>query len=219
MRRGNRMMEDLDQDIRDHIEMETQDNIERGMAPEEARYVAVRRFGNVTRVKEETREVWSFVWLEQLWQEQALKACGANWTILRCNFFSQNFSENFFLDAIPAGDVALPVGPVAEPFVDAEDIADAAVAVLTLPGPRQSFMSSRARSQMTFADAIGEIARMTGRDIRYRPIAPEDRRATRLQAQIPERDRTGALPVWHGSRRPHHPGSRRRAVHARSCTT
>jgi hypothetical protein len=134
MRRGNRMMEDLDQDIRDHIERETQDNIERGMAPEEARYVAVRRFGNVTRVKEETREVWSFVWLEQLWQEQALKACGANWTILRCNFFSQNFSENFFLDAIPAGEVALPVGPVAEPFVDAEDIADAAVAVLTLPG-------------------------------------------------------------------------------------
>ena len=63
------MMEDLDQDIREHIEMETQDNIERGMSPEEARYAAVRKFGNVTRVKEETREVWSFVWLEQLWQD------------------------------------------------------------------------------------------------------------------------------------------------------
>ena len=63
------MMEDLDQDIREHIEMETQDNIERGMSPEEARYAAVRKFGNVTRVKEETRAVWSFVWLEQLWQD------------------------------------------------------------------------------------------------------------------------------------------------------
>jgi putative ABC transport system permease protein len=63
------MMADLDQDIRDYIERETQDNIERGMSPEEARYAALRKFGNVTRVKEETWEVWSFVWLEQLWQD------------------------------------------------------------------------------------------------------------------------------------------------------
>ena len=69
MRRRKRMLEDLEQDIRDHIERETQDNIERGMPPEEARYAAVRKFGNVTRIKEETREVWSFVWLEQLLQD------------------------------------------------------------------------------------------------------------------------------------------------------
>ena len=69
MTRRKRMMEDLDQDIRDHLEMETQDNIERGMSPEEARYAALRKFGNVTRIKEETREVWTFVWLEQLLQD------------------------------------------------------------------------------------------------------------------------------------------------------
>ncbi len=69
MSRRKRMMEDLDQDIRDYIERETQDNIERGLSPEEARYAALRKFGNVTRVKEETWEVWSFVWLEQLWQD------------------------------------------------------------------------------------------------------------------------------------------------------
>ena len=67
--RRQRMMEALDQDIRAFIERETQDNIERGMSPEEARYAALRKFGNVTRIKEETREVWSFVWLEQLWQD------------------------------------------------------------------------------------------------------------------------------------------------------
>ena len=66
MRRRKRMMEALDQDIRDHIEIETQDNIERGMPPEEARYAALRKFGSVTRVKEQTREVWSFMWLEHL---------------------------------------------------------------------------------------------------------------------------------------------------------
>ncbi len=62
--RRKRMMEELDQDIRDHIERETQDNIERGMSPEDARYAATRKFGNVAHVKEETREVWSLIWLE-----------------------------------------------------------------------------------------------------------------------------------------------------------
>src|SRR5215467_1545892 len=74
MIRRKRMLNDLDQDIRDHIEVETQDNITRGMSPEEARYAALRKFGNVTRVKEETREVWSFVWLEQLLQDIRLGA-------------------------------------------------------------------------------------------------------------------------------------------------
>ncbi len=62
-------MDALDQDIRDFIERETQDNIERGMSPEEARYAALRKFGNVTRVREDTREVWSVVWIEHLWQD------------------------------------------------------------------------------------------------------------------------------------------------------
>src|SRR3989442_13391953 len=69
MRRSKRMMEELEQDIRDHIERETQDNIERGMPPEEARYAALRKFGNVTRVAEDTREVWSLVWLHQFIQD------------------------------------------------------------------------------------------------------------------------------------------------------
>jgi hypothetical protein len=68
--RRKRMMEDLNQDIRDFIERETQDNIERGMPPHEARYAALRKFGNASRVKEDTREVWTFGWLEQLGQTQ-----------------------------------------------------------------------------------------------------------------------------------------------------
>jgi putative ABC transport system permease protein len=65
------MLEQIDQDIRDHIESETEDNIARGMPPREARLAAVRKFGNVTRVKEETRDVWS-VWLEQLLRDTQL---------------------------------------------------------------------------------------------------------------------------------------------------
>ena len=69
MWRRKQMLEELDQDIRDHIETETRDNMERGMSPEEARYAALRKFGNVMRVKEDTREVWTVVWLEQLLQD------------------------------------------------------------------------------------------------------------------------------------------------------
>lgn len=117
--------------------------------------------------------------------EQALKACGADWTILRCSFFNQNFSENFFLDPIVAGEVALPVGPVAEPFVDVEDVADVAVAALTQPGHSGKLYELTGPRALTFADAIGEIARVTGRDIRYLSITPEDYRAALLQAQVP----------------------------------
>jgi putative ABC transport system permease protein len=54
-----RWLDDLDQDIRDHIELEVRENIDRGMTPEEARRAALRKFGNITRVKEDTRAVWS----------------------------------------------------------------------------------------------------------------------------------------------------------------
>jgi putative ABC transport system permease protein len=69
MRLRKHMLENLDQDIREHIEAETQDNIDRGMSPQEARFAALRKFGNVGLVKENTREVWTLVWLEQLLQD------------------------------------------------------------------------------------------------------------------------------------------------------
>src|SRR5262249_49762515 len=63
------MLNDLDRDIEEHIAMETQDNIDRGMSPEEARYAALRKFGNVVRATEEARAVWSVIWLEELVQD------------------------------------------------------------------------------------------------------------------------------------------------------
>jgi predicted permease len=63
------MLADLEEDIRHHLERETQDNVDQGMSPEDARYAALRKFGNVTRVKEETWEVWSIEWLEQILQD------------------------------------------------------------------------------------------------------------------------------------------------------
>lgn len=59
----------LDAEIRDHIERETQDNIDKGMSPEDAHYAALRKFGNVIRVQEDTRAVWIPVWLDQFRQD------------------------------------------------------------------------------------------------------------------------------------------------------
>jgi putative ABC transport system permease protein len=67
--RKHKSLEHLDQDIRDHIERETEDNIARGMTPEEARRAARLKFGNVTLVKEDTRRVWNPMWVEQLFQD------------------------------------------------------------------------------------------------------------------------------------------------------
>ena len=69
--RKSHPLSDLDADIRDHIERETQDNIDRGMPPEEARYAALRKFGNQIRVKEDARAAWIGVWLEQVLQDLA----------------------------------------------------------------------------------------------------------------------------------------------------
>lgn len=69
MTRRKRMLEQLDEDIRDHIERETQDNIDRGMSPQDARHAALRKFGNITRIKEQTYEVWAITWLEQFLQD------------------------------------------------------------------------------------------------------------------------------------------------------
>lgn len=104
--------------------------------------------------------------------EEMLEASGADWTILRCAWFAQNFSESFLLDPVLAGEVALPVGDVGEPFVDAEDIADAAVAALTQPGHENQLYELTGPRLLTFAEAIVEIGRAAGREIRYVHISP-----------------------------------------------
>jgi putative ABC transport system permease protein len=62
-------LDDLDRDIRDHIEREVQDNIDRGMTPEEAHRQAMVAFGNVALVKEDTRRVWVWAWLDEARQD------------------------------------------------------------------------------------------------------------------------------------------------------
>lgn len=106
--------------------------------------------------------------------EEMLKASGADWTILRCAWFSQNFSEGFLVEPLAEGEVALPVGNVGEPFVDADDIADVAFAVLTEPGHAGQLYELTGPRLLSFADAVAEIGKAAGRDIRFVRISHDE---------------------------------------------
>ena len=105
--------------------------------------------------------------------ERAVRESGADWTILRAAWFAQNFSEDFLLAPLLAGEVLLPVGDVPEPFVDADDIADVADAALTEPGHAGQLYELTGPRLLTFADATAGIARAAGRDIRFVRVDPQ----------------------------------------------
>jgi len=118
--------------------------------------------------------------------EQAVRDSGADLTILRSTWFAQNFSEDYLLEHVLSGEVALPGGDTPEPFVDAEDIADVAVAALTedkhigqlyeLTGPRL----------LTFAEAAEEISKAAGREVRYVPVSIKEYAAAAAEQGVPD---------------------------------
>jgi uncharacterized protein YbjT (DUF2867 family) len=122
---------------------------------------------------------------EALAAEDALRATQADWTILRASWFNQNFSENFFLDSILAGEVALPDSLAAEPFVDADDIADIAAAALTSDAHLRQLYELTGPEAITFREAIAEIARATRRPIAFVPVSMRDYRAELQRQQVP----------------------------------
>ncbi|HEY2472708.1 MAG TPA: ABC transporter permease [Terracidiphilus sp.] len=61
--------ERLQGEIEAHIDFETQENIEAGMSPDEARHAAARKFGNILLAREKSREIWGWLWAERLWQD------------------------------------------------------------------------------------------------------------------------------------------------------
>ena len=110
---------------------------------------------------------------------------GAPWTIVRCSWFNQNFSESFLLDPIREGVVALPVGNFGEPFVDTDDIADVVVGALTEQGHDGQLYELTGPRLLTFGQAVGEIAKATGRDIQFIRVSPEEYTEGLKAAQVP----------------------------------
>jgi uncharacterized protein YbjT (DUF2867 family) len=116
---------------------------------------------------------------------EVAEEAGIGWTIVRCAWFMQNFDENYLLEPILAGEVALPAGNVPEPFVDAGDIADVAVAALTEDGHAGEIYELTGPRLLTFEEALGEIAKATGREIRFVPVSLEEFEAVLAGEQVP----------------------------------
>ena len=98
---------------------------------------------------------------------------------------AQNFSEGFLLDAVLAGEVALPAGEVGESFVDADDIADVAVAALTEDGHVGQLYEVTGPRLLTLAQAVEEIARAASREIRYVPISMKQFTSLLTEQDVP----------------------------------
>src|SRR5262252_8909698 len=60
---------ELDEELRYHIERQTEQNIRLGMNPEEARSAARKAFGGVEQAKERSRDARGVRWLEDLWHD------------------------------------------------------------------------------------------------------------------------------------------------------
>ena len=122
---------------------------------------------------------------EALRSEQILQSSDADWIIIRSSWFAQNFSEGFLLGSVQSGEVVLPAGSIPEPFVDADDIADVAVAALTEDGHVGQLYEVTGPRLLTFADAVGEIASATGRDICYLQVSPQEFSAALAEQELP----------------------------------
>jgi uncharacterized protein YbjT (DUF2867 family) len=117
--------------------------------------------------------------------ERAVQETGADVTVVRCAWFMQNFSEDYLLEPILGGEVVLPADGQLEPFVDADDIADVAVAALTDDRHIGEVYELTSPHLMTFASAVAEIAKVTGRDVRYVPISVEEYAASAAEHGVP----------------------------------
>jgi uncharacterized protein YbjT (DUF2867 family) len=106
--------------------------------------------------------------------ERAVRESGAAFTIVRCAWFAQNFSEGYLLGPVLDGEVAFPAGAIREPFVDVDDTADVAVAALTSDAHDGRIYELSGPRLLTFGEAIGEIGKAIGRDVRYVPIGFDD---------------------------------------------
>jgi uncharacterized protein YbjT (DUF2867 family) len=118
--------------------------------------------------------------------ERALTDSGLEWTILRVRWFFQNFSEDFLRDPVMAGELRLPTGEGREGFIDADDIAAVAAVALVEDGHGGKVYELTGPRLLTFGEAAAEIARASGRELRWQPVSAETFLAEQLAQGVPE---------------------------------
>jgi uncharacterized protein YbjT (DUF2867 family) len=118
--------------------------------------------------------------------EAIVQASGMHYTLVRASWFAQNFSEGILLGSVLEGVIALPAENVQEPIVDADDIADVAVAALTDSRHHDRLYELTGPRLLTFAQAAAEMSSATGRPLQYVPLGLEEFRAGMIPAVGPD---------------------------------
>ena len=117
--------------------------------------------------------------------EQIIIQSGLDYTIIRASWFMQNFSESFLLDSILSNKVVLPVIKALEPFVDADDIADVVVAVLTDHKHTNKIYEIAGSELLSFESATAIIAAALNREIVYAEISMDEYVTALRSYQLP----------------------------------
>ncbi|GAA1266731.1 NAD(P)H-binding protein [Saccharothrix xinjiangensis] len=113
---------------------------------------------------------------ERLLAAEALVAgSGADWTVVRPDWFNQNFDEGFFRSSVVAGELVLPVGDQVQGFVDADDIAAVAVRALTEDGHEGRTYELSGPEALAFPAALRTITEVSGRAVVFRGTADDYR--------------------------------------------
>ncbi|RFU20300.1 NAD(P)H-binding protein [Geodermatophilus marinus] len=99
--------------------------------------------------------------------ERAVRGSGAGWTILRPNWFDQDFDEGFLRAGVLAGVVAVPVGGLRQAFVDAGDVAAVAAAALTTDDHAGRVHELHGPEALTFDEAVATVARVSGLRVQF----------------------------------------------------
>lgn len=104
--------------------------------------------------------------------ERALLAAVPTASVVRCSFFTQNFTEGPFLPGVLEGLIALPVSPrIAEPFLDVDDLADVVVTVLADGTHRGEVLELTGPEALTFPEVMRVLQRETGVTAEFQEIS------------------------------------------------
>ncbi|RKT51889.1 SDR family oxidoreductase [Saccharothrix australiensis] len=128
--------------------------------------------------------------------EAVVRDSGVDWTVLRADWFAQNFDEGFFRPAVEAGELAVPVGDDAQGFVDADDIAAVAVAALTEDGHAGQVYEPTGPRALTFGEALDLIGRALGRRLVFHGSA-EAYRAQQAALGFPAEQTEAEVAAFH----------------------
>jgi uncharacterized protein YbjT (DUF2867 family) len=100
--------------------------------------------------------------------ERTIRNSGVEWTIVRADWFNQNFDEGFLHDQVVAGEVAMPLGELEQAFIDASDIAAVIAVALTEDGHGGETYELSGPRNLGFGEATQIIGRELGREIAFR---------------------------------------------------